>query len=113
VDDPDGLQADNVRYAVLNGAKPPSVLLVTGSGDAGRDAFYVQQALAAGGPAGSGYDVSSLGAAALSSTASDSLSQHPAVLLLSTRGLDRRRSARVVRAKRRRPVYRGRARRRR
>jgi hypothetical protein len=90
VDDPEGLRADNVRYAVLNAAKPPSVLLVTGSGDAGRDAFYVQQALAAGGPAGNGYEVSSIGAAALSSTDSDSLSQHPAVMLLSTRGLDRR-----------------------
>ena len=90
VDDPDGLQADNVRYVVLNGAKPPSVLLVTGSGDAGRDAFYVQQALAAGGPAGNGYNVASIGAGALSSTDSDSLGQHPAVLLLSTRGLERR-----------------------
>jgi hypothetical protein len=90
VDDPDGLQADNVRYAVLNGAKPPSVLLVTGSGDAGRDAFYVQQALAAGGAAGNGYQVAGVSAAQLSSTDSDPLAAHPAVVLLSTRGLERR-----------------------
>jgi len=90
VDDRDGLQADNVRYAVLQGAAPPSVLLVTGSGDAGRDAFYVQQALAAGGPAANGYQVSSISAATLASTDADVLASHPAVLLLSTRGLERR-----------------------
>ena len=90
VDDPGGLQADNVRYAVLNGAKPPAVLLVTASGDAGRDAFYVQQALAAGGPAGNGYQVAGVSAAQLSSTDSDPLAAHPAVMLLSTRGLERR-----------------------
>src|SRR5262245_36425975 len=90
VDDRDGLQPDNVRYAVLQGAAPPSVLLVTGSGDAGRDAFYVQQALAAGGPAGNGYHVTGIGAGTLASTDSDVLASHPAVLLLSTRGLERR-----------------------
>ena len=90
VDDTDGLQADNVRYAVLQGAAPPSVLLVTGSGDAGRDAFYVQQALGAGGAAANGYQVTSISAATLASTDADVLALHPAVLLLSTRGLERR-----------------------
>jgi Aerotolerance regulator N-terminal/von Willebrand factor type A domain len=90
VDDRDGLQADNVRYAVLQGAAPPSVLLVTGSGDAGRDAFYVQHALGAGGPAANGYQVASISAATLASTDADALAPHPAVLLLSTRGLERR-----------------------
>ena len=90
VDDTDGLQADNVRYAVLQGAAPPSVLLVTGSGDAGRDAFYVQQALGAGGAAANGYRVASISAATLASTDADVLASHPAVLLLSTRGLERR-----------------------
>jgi hypothetical protein len=90
VDDRDGLQADNVSYAVLQGAAPPSVLLVTGSGDAGRDAFYVQQALGAGGAAANGYRVASISAATLASTDADVLASHPAVLLLSTRGLERR-----------------------
>jgi hypothetical protein len=90
VDDTEGLQADNVRYAVLQGAAPPSVLLVTGSGDAGRDAFYVQQALGAGGAAANGYQVTSISAATLASTDADVLALHPAVLLLSTRGLERR-----------------------
>jgi hypothetical protein len=90
VDDRDGLQADNVGYAVLQGAAPPSVLLVTGSGDAGRDAFYVQHALGAGGAAANGYQVASISAATLASTDADVLASHPAVLLLSTRGLERR-----------------------
>ena len=90
VDDRDGLQADNSRYAVLRGAAPPSVLLVTGSGDAGRDAFYVQQALIAGGPAANGYQVAGISAATLATTEADLLAPHPAVVLLSTRGLERR-----------------------
>ena len=89
VDDRDGLQADNVRYAVLQGAAPPSLLLVTGSGDAGRDAFYVQQALGAGGAAANGFQVTSISAGSLASTDPDVLAPHPAVLLLSTRGLER------------------------
>src|SRR5205809_1011822 len=48
VDDPGGIQADNVRYAVLGGTSRPSVLVVTGSGDLGREAFYVPRALAPG-----------------------------------------------------------------
>jgi hypothetical protein len=90
VDDRDGLQADNIRYAVLRGAAAPTVLLVTGSGDAGRDAFYVVQALTAGGPAANGYQVAGISAAGLASTDADLLAPHPAVLLLSTRGLERR-----------------------
>jgi hypothetical protein len=90
IDDRDGLQADNARYAVLQGGAPPSILLVTGSGDVGRDAFYVQQALSAGGAAANGYQVTGISAATLASTDADALAPHPAVLLLSTRGLERR-----------------------
>ena len=49
VDDREGLQADNVRYALLTGASRAAVLVVTATGDLDRDAFYVHQALAAGG----------------------------------------------------------------
>src|SRR5207247_1010955 len=48
VEDPTGIQADNVRFAVLGGTSKPSVLVVTGTADLPREAFYVQQALAAG-----------------------------------------------------------------
>jgi Aerotolerance regulator N-terminal/von Willebrand factor type A domain len=90
VDDPDGIEADNVRYAVIGGTGKPSVLVVTGSGDVNRDAFYVQHALAAGTPADSAFQIASAGAADLSGWTEDRLTPHAAVLLLSTRGLERR-----------------------
>ena len=49
IDDPAGIQADNVRYALISSATTrPSVLVATTSGDLAREAFYLQQALAAG-----------------------------------------------------------------
>jgi Aerotolerance regulator N-terminal/von Willebrand factor type A domain len=90
VDDADGIQADNVRYVVIGGTGKPSVLVVTGSGDANRDAFYVQHALAAATPAGSAFQIASAGAADLAGWTEDRLTPHAAVLLLSTRGLERR-----------------------
>lgn len=83
IEDQDGLQADNARYLVV-GASKPSILLVTGSGDAAREAFYVQQALAAG-----DFDIVSISAAQLSSWDEPRLASQSAVLLLSTRGLER------------------------
>jgi len=90
VDDVDGIQADNVRYAVLGGTNKPSVLVVSGSGDLGRDAFYVQHALAAGTPAAAAFQVTGAGGAQLSAWSEDRLASHAAVVLLSTRGLERR-----------------------
>ena len=86
VDDSEGLQADNVRYAILDGANQPSVLVVTSTGDPGRDAFYVQQALSAGGS----YQVTGASAARLNGADDLTLTDHAAVLLVSTRGLERR-----------------------
>ena len=89
VDDPGGIQADNERFAVLGGASVPSVAVVTGSGDAGRDAFYVQQALgAAAGGAGS-YHAVGVSGAKLASMTDEQLAPHAAIFLLSTRGLER------------------------
>jgi Aerotolerance regulator N-terminal/von Willebrand factor type A domain len=90
VDDPTGIQADNIRYAVLGGTVKPTVLVVSGSGDLSRDAFYVQQALAVGaGPSG-GYQPVGISGGQLSAAGDDRLAVHAAVLLLSTRGLERR-----------------------
>jgi hypothetical protein len=90
VDDPAGIQADNIRYAVLGGTAKPTVLVVSGSGDLSREAFYVQQALAVGaGPSG-GYQPVGISGAQLSAVGDDRLAVHAAVLLLSTRGLERR-----------------------
>jgi hypothetical protein len=94
VEDPDGVAADNVRYAVLTGGRRPGVLAVSANGSLDRDAFYVQHALAAGPgalAAGPGYDVSAMSGAQLSAEPKrDRLSSQAAVLLLSTRGLERR-----------------------
>jgi hypothetical protein len=90
VDDPSGIQADNVRYTVLGGTSRPSVLVVTGTGDLTREAFYVQHALAAGTPGDAAFQVASVGGAQLSAWSDDRLAAHAAVLLLATRGLERR-----------------------
>ena len=90
VDDPTGIQADNVRYAVLGGTTKPSVLVVSGSGDLPRDAFYVQQALTVGAGPGGGYQPVGISGAQLSASGDERLMTHAAVLVLSTRGLERR-----------------------
>src|SRR5438046_3028697 len=82
IDDRDGWQADNVRYAVLDAASRPSVVAVTATGAAAREAFYVQHALAAGGT----YQVVGVSGAQLGNR----LTSPAAVVLLSTRGLERR-----------------------
>lgn len=89
VEDPDGLQADNIRYAALAGASRPGVLVVSGDGASGREAFYVQEALAAGEAGGRAYQVTVTSGAQLSRT-EDRLAAQAAVVLLSTRGLERR-----------------------
>jgi hypothetical protein len=90
VDDPGGIQGDDVRYVVLDGGGPPLVKVVTASGDVGRDAFYVDQALKASGEAGSAYRVEGLAAGRAESWTAEPLDGAAAVLLVSTRGLDRR-----------------------
>jgi len=90
VDDPTGIQADNVRYAVLGGTTKPSVLVVSGSGDLSRDAFYVQQALNVGVGPGGGYQPVGIAGAQLSASGDERLVTHAAVLVVSTKGLERR-----------------------
>jgi hypothetical protein len=87
VDDPDGIQADNVRYLALAGEHQPAILVVTGTGDLDREAFYVEQALLA---AGTGFQVEGASGARLAGWSAGRLSLRAAVLLLSTRGLERR-----------------------
>ena len=90
IEDPDGIPSDNVRYLVLDEATRPAVLVVSGAGDLGRDAFYVQQALAVSGEQGTEFQVASVAGAQLSSWDAPRLAGHPAVVLLSTRGIDQR-----------------------
>src|SRR5262249_5433141 len=88
VDDPEGIQADNVRYVVLGGTHQPSVLVVSGSGDLSREGFYVRHALAAGG--GRGYQAASAAGSQVSTWSDDKLTPYAAVVVLSTRGLERK-----------------------
>lgn len=88
--DPEGLQSDNTRFLLAGQDAPPVVLVVTTSGDLDRDAFYVQQALAARGPAGATFTVEGVAASALSSRDAAALEPVAAIVMLSTRGLERR-----------------------
>ena len=90
VDDPDGLIADNVRYAVLDSASQRPILVVTRTGDLAREAFYVQQALTAGAASADRYQMTAVSPARLSTLDAPRLSSSAAVMLLSTRGLERR-----------------------
>jgi hypothetical protein len=90
VSDGDGVLGDNARYVVLEDTGRPSVLVVTASGDVSREAFYVQHALTAPGPGGPAYQVAGVGASQLGTWDSARLARHAAILLLSTRGLERR-----------------------
>jgi hypothetical protein len=93
VEDREGLQADNARYALLERSTRTAVLAVTATGDLDREAFYVQQALATGG-SGSGIlavaDMAGVAAAQLTGWSDTRLAGYGAVLVLSTRGLERR-----------------------
>jgi hypothetical protein len=86
IDDPGGIAADDARFAMLGGVGQTSLLVVTGSGDFARDGFYVQHALAAGGV----YRVAGASGAQLSKMADQQLASNAAMILLSTRGLERR-----------------------
>jgi aerotolerance regulator-like protein/VWA domain-containing protein len=90
VDDRDGLQADNVRYAVLGGPDQPSLLAITSGGELNREAFYLQHALTAGLSSQSRFRLASMTGAQLSSATPDALTPYAAAIVLSTRGLERR-----------------------
>ena len=90
IEDRQGFEADNVRYALLNGAATRAVLAVTATGDLERDAFYVQQALATNGLNSGALDVAAVAAAQLGGWPDSRLAAYGAVLVLSTTGLARR-----------------------
>ena len=90
IDDRDGIAADDVRYALLDSASHPSVLIVTSNGDLGRDAFYIQQALLAGSSGGRFYRAAAVTAAQLATREPAAIDGQAAIVLLSTRGLERR-----------------------
>jgi hypothetical protein len=89
VEDAEGAAADNTRYLVLEPPEPSRVLLVTVRGDAMREAFYLERALLAGGDARR-IVPDTVAASAVATLAADSLRAATVVIVLATRGLDRR-----------------------
>jgi hypothetical protein len=90
LEDRDGLQADNARYALLRDSSRAAALVVTATGDLDRDAFYVHQALLAAGPGRGALTVTGIAASTLGNSQDVRVAGYRAVLLLSTRGLERR-----------------------
>jgi hypothetical protein len=95
LEDASGAQADNTRFLVLDDASRPVVLVVTTTGDLARDGFYLQQALSAGGDAAR-YAVEAAGTSPGAFPDATRLQSVVAVVLTSTRGLDRPGRARLA-----------------
>jgi hypothetical protein len=89
VDDRDGIDGDNWRFVVLENAGRPKVLIVTATGDVGREAFYLQQALIATGPDGNAYDVEGVATPDLTSWNQARIGGYTAIVLTTTKALDR------------------------
>jgi hypothetical protein len=85
IDDPGGFAADNSRYAVLDPIARTPVLIVTTPG-ASHSGLYLANAL----DAAEGFDVRVASGAEASGIQAADAARYAAVVLLSTRGLDRR-----------------------
>ncbi len=81
VDDPDGIQGDNSRYALLANTSSTASLVVTTTGDLDKDAWYIHHALAG---------LQGMAAAAVGTSTDETLARFRSVIVLSTRGLERR-----------------------
>jgi len=81
VDDPGGISGDNARYALLGADATAASLVITASGDLDRDAWYVRHAIAG---------LRGVAAADVAGMRDDALGRYGAVIVLSTRGLERR-----------------------
>lgn len=89
VDDPGGIPGDDSRFAFLGGASVP-VLVVTTTGNLDTDAWYVRHALAAAASAQKPSLLSGVSAAQFGTWTDDRLAPFAAVVVLSSRGLERR-----------------------
>jgi hypothetical protein len=88
ITDPEGYAADNVRYAVVDSTDATSILAVTASGHPS-EALYLERALGvAEGAGGFGFRV--IGGRAFSDLDAEALGRVDAVVVLGTRGLERR-----------------------
>jgi hypothetical protein len=88
IEDANGIEADNVRYTLIDEATRPSVLVLTSTGDLEREAFYVRHALLAEGSEGRAFDVAGAAAGDLSGWDQARLDRYAAIIILSTRALE-------------------------
>jgi hypothetical protein len=86
VDDRAGLQADNTRYAVIDAASVPSILLVTTSGRPA-DAWFLEQAIGVGEGAGA-FQLHRVSGRQFTDLPADALDSIDAILLLGTRAIE-------------------------
>ena len=90
IDDRDGFQADNTRYVVLDPPDRTRVLILTAAG-APQSGLYVARALEAASSADErAFDLRSLSGTELSALSPGDAARNAAMVVLSTRGLDRR-----------------------
>jgi hypothetical protein len=87
LEDGSGYQADNIRYAILRGPSVPSVMVITSPGASGQYLFHALDA-ASGGSAGN-LNAQAVSAEQISGSRSQSIASQSAIVLLSTRNLDR------------------------
>ena len=92
IDDDGGYAADNVRYLMLDGHGKTRVLVV---GDGDRAGFYLTRAIQAADDTGM-FEVRVRAASLLGAADTDDVGTTAAVVILSTRGLDRRGRERLV-----------------
>jgi hypothetical protein len=94
IDDHAGFEADNWRFVTLDPVARPAALIVT-SGAGAASGFYLARAIeAAAGPDGNGgFEGKIVSGADAGAMAADALSRYRAIVVLSTRGLDRRAKA--------------------
>jgi hypothetical protein len=87
IDDPEGFAADNTRHLIAGTAAAPAVLVVTSGESSG---FFLQRALEAAQSSGAGaFRAQLVTPAQIAGGRAESITRHRAVMVLSTRGLDR------------------------
>jgi aerotolerance regulator-like protein/VWA domain-containing protein len=89
VDDGEGFAADNARYVLLDPVARPAALIVTSAGDA-RSGFYLARALDAASARADSFEPRPITGTDFASMPPDQLARYRVVVLLSTRGIDRR-----------------------
>ena len=96
VDDASGYEADNARFVMMDPLPRPVALIVTSGADAG-SGFYLARAIDAASTNGTdGFEPKIVSGSQTSGMDAAALSRYRAIILLSTRGLDRRARAPIA-----------------